>query len=635
GFWANFLFAVGILVANVPEGLLPTVTLALAMGSQRMAGRKALVKSLMAVETLGSVTVICTDKTGTLTQNAMALEKIWLAQGGIRAVSEAAAKPESSAEAPAESMLLTIASLCTNATFDGVAYRGDPTEAALLRAARERIGAIAAEKHTEFPFDADRKRMSTVHRIGNELLVLTKGAPETVLPLCSAVLAGERPKPLDREAREAVGAAYDAMADDGLRVLAFAFRRIDARSGADQIDAPGVVERELILAGLAGLADPPRPEVPSAIAKCRSAGIRIFMITGDAAHTAAAIARQTGLASAEAKAVEGREVDAMSDADLQALLKSREVVFARMTPGHKLRIVSVLKEAGERVAVTGDGVNDAPSLRKADVGVAMGLSGTDVAREAADIVLMDDNFATIVNAVEEGRAVFENIRKFVGYIFASNVPEIVPYLAYVLFRIPLPLTILQILAIDLGTDMLPALALGAEKPSPDVMVRPPRDPAERLLSRGVLARSYLFLGPIEAFAGMYAFFHVLAGGGWHWGATLPPGSLLAREATTACFAAIVVTQIGNVFACRSFRESVFSVGLLSNRLVLVGVATEIALALFLVYHPWGNRILGTAPLSPGTWLLLLPFGLLLLGAEEARKAFVRRLEGSDAAATAR
>lgn len=612
GFWANFLFAVGILVANVPEGLLPTVTLALAMGSQRMARRKALVKTLMAVETLGSVTVICTDKTGTLTRNTMEVRRVWPAGGGTGVPSE---------PGPAEVMLLTIASLCTNAMFDGAEYRGDPTEAALLRAARERIGDVAADRLADLPFDAERKRMTTVHRLDGKVVVLMKGAPETVLPLCTTVLAGEEPELLDREERDAARAAYDAMADEGLRVLAFAFRAVERAAGAED-----GLERDMTFVGLAGLADPPRPEVPEAIRMCRSAGIRIVMITGDAARTAAAVARQTGLASSAPAVVEGRELDAMSDPALREVLGGGEAVFARMTPRQKMRIVSALKDEGERVAVTGDGVNDAPALRKADVGIAMGVSGTDVAREAADIVLLDDNFATIVSAVEEGRAVFENIRKFVGYIFASNVPEIVPYIAYVLFRIPLPLTVLQILAVDLGTDMVPALALGAEKPSRGVMARPPRDPGERLLSRGVLARSYLFLGPIEAFAGMYAFFHVLREGGWRWGVQLPPGGLLSREAATACFAAIVVAQVGNVFACRSSRESVFSLGLLSNRLVLLGVFAEIALTLFLVYHPWGNRIVGTAPLSLHTWLLLLPFAALLLGAEEARKALVRGRE---------
>jgi len=314
----------------------------------------------------------------------------------------------------------------------------------------------------------------------------------------------------------------------------------------------------------------------------------------------------------------------MRDSELREMLKTPGVMFTRMTPKHKLRVVSLLREEGERVAVTGDGVNDAPALKQADIGIAMGITGTDVAKEAADIVLLDDNFATIVNAVEEGRAVYENIKKFISYIFASNIPEIVPYLAYVLFRVPLPLTIMQILAVDLGTDMLPALALGAEKPGRDLMERPPRKPGERLLSAGLLARAYLFLGPIEAAAALFGFFYVLRGGGWQWGEALGPHDPLYMRATTACLAAIVVTQAANVFACRSMRESALGPGFFSNRLIFWGIAAEAALIAFIAYHPWGWKIFSTAPLPAEVWLALVPFALALLLAEESRKWLLRR-----------
>jgi sodium/potassium-transporting ATPase subunit alpha len=348
------------------------------------------------------------------------------------------------------------------------------------------------------------------------------------------------------------------------------------------------------------------------------------MITGDAGRTAVAVARQVGLTESEPLVIQGPELETMTDKELKERLASNNIIFARMTPRHKMRIVSALKEEGQRIAVTGDGVNDAPALKRADIGIAMGVIGTDVAREAADMVLLDDNFATIVNAIEEGRTVFENIRKFISYIFASNIPEIVPYIAYVLLRIPLPLTIMQILAVDLGTDLFPALGLGAERPAPQVMKQPPRGPEEKLLNLRVLTRAYLFLGPIEAAAGLFGFFYVLYLGGWQWGEMLPGTSALYLQATTACLAGIIVTQIANVFACRSFTESVFSLGLFSNRLILFGIASEILIGSFIVYHPWGQRIFGTAPLASQIWLMLAPFAVGLLLAEETRKLVVRR-----------
>jgi len=314
----------------------------------------------------------------------------------------------------------------------------------------------------------------------------------------------------------------------------------------------------------------------------------------------------------------------MSDAELRSKLAEREILFARMTPKDKMRVVSILKEEGEIVAVTGDGVNDAPALKKADIGISMGITGTDVAKEASDMVLLDDNFATIVNAVEEGRAVFENIKKFLTYIFASNIPEAVPFLAYILLKIPLPLTIIQILAVDLGTDMLPALALGAESPTPDLMKRPPRKMKERLLNFRLMMRAYLFLGPMEAIACMFGFFYVLHHGGWIWGSVLPSHHVLYLQATTACLTAIVIVQIGNVFACRSERESVFSAGFFQNRIIFGAIILEILLQVFIVYHPFGNNIFGTAPIGFEVWLVLLPFSVFLILAEEIRKTIARR-----------
>jgi magnesium-transporting ATPase (P-type) len=385
---------------------------------------------------------------------------------------------------------------------------------------------------------------------------------------------------------------------------------------------------------LMGLHDPPRPEVPDAISKCREAGIKIIMITGDASRTAVAIGKQIGLVTGNPAIVEGPEIDAMADGSLKETLQSEEIIFARMSPRHKMRIVSVLKDEGEIVAVTGDGVNDAPALKKADIGISMGIAGTDVAREAADMVLLDDNFATIVKAIEEGRTIFENIKKFITYIFAHGTPEAIPYIMFALFKVPLPLTVMQILAIDLGTETIPALALGAEPPEAGIMrkralktsvtdghVMPEK---KSIIDMRLVARGYIFLGLISAIGVLFVYFYVLFQGGWQWGLALPVDDPLTRKASTATFLGIVMLQIGNVFACRSSRDSVFKLGLFSNGLVLIGVIAEVILAAFIIYHPIGNRIFSTAPLGFDVWLILIPFSIALLAAEELRKVYVRR-----------
>ena len=623
-FWANFIFAIGITVALIPEGMLPTVTLALAMGSQRMAKRKALIKTLSSVETLGSVTVICTDKTGTLTQNNMAVAKIWADDELI--------EPHPAMTSETIRLLFTTAALCTNARFDDNQYRGDPTETALLKAAREALGDLPAQRLFEIPFDSDRKMMTIGSVREGRASAFSKGAMEKILPLCSHIMIKGERKPMEEVNRDDVIHADHALMDMGLRVLAFASKELptpslsslEKKNSAGEEVVATDIEKDMTFLGLIGLQDPPRPEVPEAIKKCHGAGIRIIMITGDGSRTALAIARQIGLVQETPVVIEGETFGLMTDRELMDKLTSKELIFSRMTPKHKMRVVSLLKDKGEVVAVTGDGVNDAPALKKADIGISMGIAGTDVAKEASNMVLLDDNFATIVNAVEEGRTVYENIKKFLTYIFASNIPEAVPYLGYILFNIPLPLTILQILLVDLGTDMLPALALGAEKPTPGVMQRPPRKVNERLLNFPLMARAYLFLGPIEAAACMFGFFWVLNTGGWTWGTMLPASNVLYIQATTACLSAIIVTQAANVLACRSSRESLFTTGFFTNKLIFAAIAVELALQLFIVYHPLGNEVFATAPISLRTWLVFIPFALALLAAEEARKAFVRR-----------
>ena len=381
----------------------------------------------------------------------------------------------------------------------------------------------------------------------------------------------------------------------------------------------------MILSGLVGLEDPPRPEVPDAVARCATAGIRVIMVTGDHPHTALAIARQIGMVKTESPVViSGDQLRSISPAQLQLALDAKEIIFARVAAEQKMLIVQALQKKGEIVAVTGDGVNDAPALKTADIGIAMGIAGTDVAKEAADLILLDDNFASIVAAIEEGRAVFDNIRKFLTYILSSNIPELVPYLAFVLFRIPLPLTIIQILAVDLGTDMLPALALGAEKPDPAVMQRPPRARNERLLSWGLLARAYLFLGVLEAAAAMVVFFVVLNAAGWTYGVNLDRTDPLYLQATSACLATIVVMQMMNVILCRHPFKSSFALGLFGNRYILMGLAAELGVILFIIYTPAGNWLFGTAAIGIEVWLLALAGAALMWVLEEMRKAWVRR-----------
>ncbi|HBR22254.1 MAG TPA: ATPase, partial [Nitrospiraceae bacterium] len=554
---------------------------------------------------------ICTDKTGTLTQNKMAATKVWTIDG----------------EEKTRESLLKIAYLCNNARFIEGQYRGDPTEVALLKAARETTGDLRGERIAEIPFDSDRKMMTTLNIVEGRMFAFTKGAMEGLLPLCADSLINGDKSPMDEKIRRRINDEYHSMMDRGLRVLAFAYKEMDdsykLKVKSEKLENLEL-ESEMVFAGLVGLEDPPRPEVPEAIRKCHEAGIKVIMITGDASRTAVAIAKEIELVKGNPVVIEGNEFIRMSDKELREKLSEKEVIFARMTPKHKMRVVSILKEEGEVVAVTGDGVNDAPALKKADIGIAMGISGTDVAKEASDMVLLDDNFATIVNAVEEGRTVYENIKKFITYIFASNIPEAVPYLAFILLKIPLPLTIIQILAVDLGTDMLPALALGAEKPMPGIMKQPPRKLQERLLNFSLMSRAYLFLGPIEAAACMFGFFYVMLNGGWRWGEMLSANNILYMQATTACLTAIIITQIGNVFACRSSRESVFGIGFFSNKLIFAGIAFEIALQIFIVYHPWGNAIFATSPISAQIWLVLIPFAVILFAAEETRKFIVRK-----------
>jgi calcium-translocating P-type ATPase len=621
-------FAIGLLVANVPEGLLPTITLALAVGVRDLARRGAIVRRLSAVETLGSTTVICTDKTGTLTQNRMRVTALWLP--GIGTTSQDGQSPPAEAAA-----LARCVAACNSAELDGQdgTGTGDPTELALLELAAgmgtdvSRAGREAGRRAV-FRFDPRLKLMSTVDATGDGLIVQVKGAPEEVLALSTRVLEAGAERPLSAGDRAAVTEAMHDQAARGLRVLAVAYRRLPR--GVAVPTRREDAERDLCLLGLVSMLDPPRPEVRAAIERAHHAGIRIHVVTGDNGLTAAAIARQVGIGTASAQVVNGPDLDVMPEPQLDALLGSgAEIIFARSSPEAKLRIADALRALGQVVAMTGDGVNDAPALRRADIGIAMGKSGTDVAREAATMVLTDDNFATITAAVEAGRRVYDNVRKFILYIFTHAVPEVVPFLVFALAGglVPVPLTVLQILAIDLGTDTLPALALSREPAEPGLMDRPPRPRRQGVISGAMLARAWGFLGVISAVLVMAGFFITLTRAGWTPGAATGPGTALNhayRQATTVTWLGIVACQVGTAFAARTDRASLRSVGVFSNRYLLGGIAVSLAFAAALIYLPALHSLFGTAALSATQVATVAPFPVVVWGADELRRLIVRR-----------
>lgn len=649
----SFIFGMGMIVAFVPEGLLPTVTLSLAMGVQRMAKRNALIKHMSAVETLGCTSVICTDKTGTLTQNEMTVSDLWMVNERLK-VTGVGYLPEGQILRGEEPIskdinnnlqeLLIAASFCNDAKLvrpnEEVPHwsiLGDPTEGSLIVASKKAGIDIEAElakspRIKELTFDSNRKRMSTIHKYYENTpeeinIAYVKGAPKEVLNLCTGYYENGKRVLISEDIKEEIVTANDNYAREGLRVLAIAMRVLPKEEPFFNLNKCTVesVEEDLTFLGLMAMSDPPRIGVAEAVEKCHNAGIRIIMITGDYGLTAESIAQHIGVVRGEhPHIITGIELEKLSQEDLKVKLKD-EVIFARVAPEQKLRVVSALQEMGQVVAVTGDGVNDSPALKKADIGVAMGVTGTDVAKEAADMILTDDNFASIVNAIEEGRAVFNNIRKFALYILNSNVSEAVPFVVFLLSRgtIPLPLTIMQVLSIDLGTDMVPALALGAELPEEGIMESPPRSQKEPLLGHKLIVRALFWYGMIGSIAAMSAFFFLNSQYGWPEVAMESSGTVY-RMATTMTLAAIVVTQVGIVFNCRTERTSIFKVGLLSNRLVLLGIACEITLLCILIYVPFLHEVFNTAPIGLSQWEFLFIWPIIVVLLDEIRKAILRK-----------
>ncbi len=647
------LLALGIIVAVTPEGLPATLTLSLAMAVQRLTSRGVLAKRLNVVERLGNVSVICTDKSGTLTQNQMTVREVWVAHRQLR-VTGVGYEPKgqfipSPKGTPFEKDLLSLleaAMCCNNARINPPGPEhptwtslGDQTEAALKVAAMkynldEQSETMFLPRIHEIPFDARRKRMTTIHRDVDHEVAFVKGAPREVLQLCSHILEDGEVQPLREATRSDIMSTNDEYSRRALRVLGIARRELPPRSG---IYTAEVVEQDLTFLGLIAMMDPPRPEVERAIQTCREAGIRLVMITGDYGLTAESLARRVGMVTTlHPTIVTGAELDTMDDLKLQQLLDD-EIIFARMAPDHKLRLVAAYQACGEVVAVTGDGVNDAPALRKADVGIAMGIIGTDVAKEAADIILTNDNFGSIAIAVEEGRSIYDNIRKFITYIFSSNVSEVLPFLLTSALGIPPALVVRQILAIDMGTDILPALALGSEKPEPDIMTYPPRR-SQPLLDRGLLTRSFLWLGLLEAglcyigFLSIYLF----SGNGNQLNQTFLntlnlPQLLVIRGdvnavARTAFFAGVVLVQIGNTFACRTSKAHNTQMGWGSNKVLLLGIALALLMIAGMIYIPFLANAFENQAFPVILWPILALFALVLYTLEWLRKSFVRQKE---------
>ena len=644
-----FMIAVSLAIAAVPEGLPAVVTISLAIGMREMVRRHALIRRLSSVETLGSATVICSDKTGTLTQNQMTVTKLWV-DGHFFGVTGSGydprgeftqdGKPIELKDKPALATALWVGALNNDASLEvtgahgekAASYRmvGDPTEGALVVAAAKSGVELAALNYAyprwqEIPFDAERKRMVTIHLVHDPKVedlspfyddkkrdwnvITVKGAPDIVLDLCASYqVSSDLAQPLTQDKKRIILAAIDEMTGDALRVLGMAYRVVEAVPSLDNLDE---VEQDLVFVGLAGMIDQARPEVPPALEKAKRAGIRTVMITGDYPNTARAIASEIGLLQSDHEVLTGADLDRMSDVELQRHVMITDV-FARVSPAHKMRIVDALRAQGEVVAMTGDGVNDAPSIKRADIGVAMGITGTDVAKESADMVLTDDNYASIVSAVEEGRVIYSNIRKFVYYLLSCNLAEIaIIFLSTLIFRNS-ALTAIQLLWLNLVTDGAPALALGMEKAEPGIMERPPRPPTEPIINRFMQFGIGVQTIAITTIT-MLAFYL---------GRVLHPGT--PEFAETMAFATLSISELARAYTARSERTSLLKIGVFGNRFMNLAVLSSLFLILVVIYVPFLQRIFNTASLGWAQWQVVVPLLLIPSIAAEAVKYVITR-----------
>ncbi|WP_455675919.1 cation-translocating P-type ATPase [Pradoshia sp.] len=641
------IFAIGMIVANIPEGLMPTVSLSLALSVQRMAKKNALVRKPSAVETLSTTSVICTDKTGTLTQNAMVTKKIWTPDGLIDISGNGYEKTGELAGITAQNRpgldrFFTSAIICSETLLktaesspEDWEYIGNPTEAAILIAA-EKYGMNVQEIKQLFireslqPFSSENKYMTVKAKNDSadifpagQSITFTKGDPHKVVGKCQYIYRNGESVKMTEADREEVHAMNDEMASEGYRILA--------------VSCSGPGDDTLMLLGLAIMYDPPKNGVFEAVRDCYRAGIKITVVTGDYSQTALSIAKQTGIVKDQYVIITGEELRRLSEAGLAKKIDTDyPVIFARTTPQDKLRIVTAYQGLGHIVAATGDGINDILALKKADIGISMGKNGSDAAIETSDVILLDDHFATIVEAIKEGRAIYENIRKFISYILASNIPEILPFLVMGLFNIPLALPILLVLAIDLGTDIVPAISLGKELPDDDVLDQPPRKKESHILDRPTLLRAYGFLGVIQAACLFIAFFFAWDSFGYTFQEVRSFTDLISANtasaevmhaysyAITFGFGAVIACQIGNLLESRSFRQPFFQAFKKPNSLMIWGVVLEIILFLLISYTPLFQYVFGTAALEWHHLILLPIFTVFLMLCEEIRKWVVRR-----------
>lgn len=635
--YENFLFALALSVSVVPEGLPAAISVALSLGMRTLLKKNVLAKKLNAVETLSSVSIICTDKTGTITRNELTVMNV-IAGGKKFTLDGTGYQPKgnfyldekkikATGNADLE-MIFKIGTLCNDSSLVKKAgqYKivGDPTEGAMIVAGRkfdQRAGYFFTnqEKIDEMPFSSERMRMDVVYRDKStkKIFAYVKGSPDVLLQVCSQKMVDGQVSEFSQQEKEEVKKNYDKMSAEALRVLAFAHKDLTSVAKGKYIEES---ENGLVWTGMMGMIDPPRADVAGAIMDCHNSGIKVIMITGDYEITAEAIAKNVGLiGDSNYEVINGKTLNTLKDAVLIKKIAEKDIVFARITPEQKLRIATILKNSGAVIAMTGDGVNDAPALKKADIGIAMGMIGTDVAKEASDMILLDDNFASIIKAIKEGRTIYQNLKKFVHYVFTSNASEFFLVIIGVLLQIPAPIMAVQILAVDLGTDILPSFSLSLEPSEPGVMKRKPFDGNEKVLNAKGIWR-IVRIGMIMAIGALIAFILSMKRGGWDFGNKIDPASVLYIKSTTAAYAVLSMSQMANLLQSRSETLSVFAIGFFRNKYAIGAIVISVAILLSFMYVPFFRMYLHMAPIGWQDWIAVAVTTIAVFVFEEGRKA---------------